>query len=174
MAWTTPKTWTVDEVVGASDMNTHLRDNLNALKTPPTFVTAFTSGTTLVLSSTASTFTAMSSGLTAGLTTYGGAVMVYLQAQIAADAATTRRLCIDWDVDGTLLRADYAYGIGRVNITNTTAVSGSLMSFGPILITGLASGAHTFTPHWQISDGTAFAYANTNTTPIYMWAREVS
>lgn len=31
MAWTNPKTWTVGELVTAANMNTHLRDNLNAL-----------------------------------------------------------------------------------------------------------------------------------------------
>lgn len=29
MAWTTPQTWTAGQVVGASDLNTHLRDNIN-------------------------------------------------------------------------------------------------------------------------------------------------
>lgn len=32
MAWTTPKTWTVGEVLTAAGLNTHLRDNLNALR----------------------------------------------------------------------------------------------------------------------------------------------
>ena len=32
MAWTTPKTWTAS-VVTVSDLNTHIRDNLNVLKT---------------------------------------------------------------------------------------------------------------------------------------------
>ena len=31
MGWTTPKTWSVGEVVTAANMNLHLRDNLNAL-----------------------------------------------------------------------------------------------------------------------------------------------
>ena len=35
MAWTAPKTWADDELVTANVMNTHIRDNLNALKTPP-------------------------------------------------------------------------------------------------------------------------------------------
>jgi len=30
MAWTTPRTWSTGEVVTASIMNTHIRDNLNA------------------------------------------------------------------------------------------------------------------------------------------------
>jgi hypothetical protein len=174
MAWTTPRTWVASELVGATLMTTHVRDNLNALKDPPTFETAYTSGSTLILSSTASVLTALSTGLTGAITTNGGAVMAYFQAQIAADAATTRRMGFDWSVDGTETRAAYAYGQGRYNITNTTAVSGTMMSFGPTLITGLTAGTHTFTPLWSISQGTAFAYANTNTTPIYMWVREVS
>ena len=31
MTWITPKTWAVDELVTASMLNTHLRDNLNYL-----------------------------------------------------------------------------------------------------------------------------------------------
>lgn len=31
MAWTTPRTWVVGEIVTAAQMNTHLRDNLNTL-----------------------------------------------------------------------------------------------------------------------------------------------
>lgn len=33
MAWTTPRTWVAGELVTATQMNTHLRDNLNVLKT---------------------------------------------------------------------------------------------------------------------------------------------
>ena len=32
MAWTQPRTWVSGETVGAATMNTHVRDNLNALK----------------------------------------------------------------------------------------------------------------------------------------------
>lgn len=35
MAWTTPRTWVTSEVVSASLLNTHVRDNLNALYSPP-------------------------------------------------------------------------------------------------------------------------------------------
>ena len=33
MAWTTPKTWAANDVLTAADMNTHVRDNLDALQT---------------------------------------------------------------------------------------------------------------------------------------------
>jgi hypothetical protein len=32
MAWTTPRTWVAAETVTASIMNTHIRDNLNAIQ----------------------------------------------------------------------------------------------------------------------------------------------
>lgn len=37
MAWTSPKTWSVAEVVTAANMNLHIRDNLSYLKSAPTF-----------------------------------------------------------------------------------------------------------------------------------------
>lgn len=33
MVWTTPRTWTTGEIVTAANLNTHVRDNLNALFT---------------------------------------------------------------------------------------------------------------------------------------------
>jgi hypothetical protein len=35
MAWTTPKTWSTNEVVTAANMNTHVRDNMSFLGSPP-------------------------------------------------------------------------------------------------------------------------------------------
>jgi hypothetical protein len=35
MPWTTPKTWSVNEVVTAANMNTHLRDNMSFVGAPP-------------------------------------------------------------------------------------------------------------------------------------------
>ena len=35
MAWNTPKTWGVGDILTASDMNTYVRDNTDYLNTPP-------------------------------------------------------------------------------------------------------------------------------------------
>jgi len=35
MGWTTPKTWATNEVVTAANMNTHVRDNVSFLGSPP-------------------------------------------------------------------------------------------------------------------------------------------
>src|SRR3954469_7578806 len=37
MAWTAPATWSVSEIVTASKMNLHVRDNFSYLKSSPTF-----------------------------------------------------------------------------------------------------------------------------------------
>ncbi len=172
MAYTVPKTWAVDEVLGATDMNTYVRDNIAALKDPPSFLTACASGA-LVLSTTATTFTAISSALSASLGTYGGDIMVFIQLQLAGDT-DTRRISLDWLVNGTALYGAYAFGAGRARAGATPAVTGNMTVFGPLLVTGLASGTHVFQPVWKTDAGTAFTWATTGAAPIIMWVREVS
>jgi hypothetical protein len=55
MPWTTPKTWSTNEVVTAANMNTHLRDNMAFVGSPPS-CSVFNSGAQSV---TSSTFVAM-------------------------------------------------------------------------------------------------------------------
>ena len=172
MAYTIPKTWAVDELLGATDMNTYVRDNVAALKNPPSFLTAFASGA-LVLSTTATTFTAISSALSASLGTYGGDIMVFIQLQLAGDTST-RRISLDWLVNGTALYGAYAFGAGGARPEVAAATTGNTTVFGPLLVTGLASGTHVFQPVWKTDAGTAFTWATTDATPIIMWAREVS
>lgn len=172
MAYTVPKTWAVDELLVATDMNTYVRDNVAALKNPPSFLTAFASGA-LVLSTTATTFTAISSALSASLGTYGGDIMVFIQLQLAGDT-DTRRISLDWLVNGTALYGAYAFGAGRARPGTTTAAKGNTTVFGPLLVTGLASGTHVFQPVWKTDAGTAFTWATTGAAPIIMWVREVS
>ncbi len=172
MTYTIPKTWVVDEVLGATDMNTYVRDNIAALKDPPSFLTAFASGA-LVLSTTATTFTAISSALSASLGTYGGDIMVFIQLQLAGDT-DTRRISLDWLVNGTALYGAYAFGAGRARPGTTTFTTGNTTVFGPLLVTGLASGTHVFQPVWKTDAGTAFTWATTGAAPIIMWVREVS
>lgn len=172
MAYTIPKTWTVDELLAATDMNTYVRDNVAALKNPPSFLTAFASGA-LVLSTTATTFTAISSALSASLGTYGGDIMVFIQLQLAGDI-DARRISLDWLVNGTALYGAYAFGAGRARPGTTTSTTGNTTVFGPLLVTGLASGTHVFQPVWRTDAGTAFTWATTGAAPIIMWVREVS
>lgn len=44
MAWTTPKTWAVNDVLTAADMNTYVRDNMNVVGVPPLARATMTAG----------------------------------------------------------------------------------------------------------------------------------
>lgn len=46
MAWTSPRTWVAGEVVTAANMNTHVRDNMNALGLKTAWVPVLTATTT--------------------------------------------------------------------------------------------------------------------------------
>jgi hypothetical protein len=48
MAWTTPRTWVTDETLTAANLNTHVRDNLNALYgTDSTYTPTLTQSATI-------------------------------------------------------------------------------------------------------------------------------
>lgn len=46
MAWTSPRTWLAGEVLTAALLNTHLRDNLNAIGTWASYTVSWTASTT--------------------------------------------------------------------------------------------------------------------------------
>ena len=97
MAWTTPKTWTVDEVVGASDMNTHLRDNLVALKDPPS---AIYDGGTLTHTTTSSTFADVDAvNLKLSVTITGDTVLIGFVGECSS-VSSASVLGLDITVDG--------------------------------------------------------------------------
>ena len=76
LAWTTPKTWADDELVTANVMNTHVRDNLNALKAPPT--ARYELNRTSDYTTTSTSFVDVDgTKLALTITTSGGDVMVH-------------------------------------------------------------------------------------------------
>jgi hypothetical protein len=46
MAWTSPKTWAVNDILTAGDLNTYVRDNENAVGTLTAYVPTWTAATT--------------------------------------------------------------------------------------------------------------------------------
>lgn len=166
MAWTTPKTWATDELVTASNLNTHLRDNLNALKSPPS--AAYTLNEAADFTTTSTSFVDVSaSKLALTITTAGGDVLVHFDGRLGA----TARVYLDVAVDGTRLAGDD--GI-TANGDSGTAESISFTR----LITGLSAGAHTFKLQWKVNTGTGTLYAGAGTSALDLhpqfWVREVS
>lgn len=152
--WTTPTSFVNGVVIGATDLNQQVRDNMSHLKSPPfvNMVTACTGGTVPV--TTATTAVPITGGLSAQLTTYGAPVQVYLDAPVNEfNTVAVHNL----EIDGT------AY---------TNLVSGIKLP-AHIWVTGLESGQHTFVPTWQITGGIgASAVIAASAKPLIFWVRE--
>lgn len=175
MAWTTPQTWVDDELVTASDLNTHLRDNLNALKAPPT---AYAVRDNLGdYSTTATDFELIdNTNLKLTLTTHGGDVFVWLLGTFY-HATSGGRVYLDIQVDGSgRLMSTYAGGLA----SDTLESSERLITLPPILVSGLSAGEHTFSPMWRTNSGTLFLRSDSGASQAYrqvavhFYAREIS
>lgn len=157
MTWTTPKTWSANEIVGAADMNTHVRDNMNALKDPPFYHSAITAAWT---GTAAGTWTGVSS-LSAVVGTNGGDVMVGFRA-LAVQGRAFANLLIDGSAYTSAER-----GLAQAWHANMPT-TGAIVEY-TVWVTGLPSGTHTFQPLFSgvgILDG--------EKSPTIFWAREVS
>lgn len=166
MAWTQPKTWT-SEPLTSGDLNTHLRDNMEALKDPPG--DSYVADESTNYSTTSTSFVDVdSTNLSFTITTNGGDVLFHghWTASLTAGFAF-----YDIEVDGVRVGGDD--GIVR----HSTGSGSETLSFTR-LITGLSAGSHTFKMQWRTTSGTITMYAGAGTSnndvhPQF-WVREVS
>ncbi len=157
MPWTTAKTWAVNELLTAVALNTHLRDNLNALKDPPTALA-------LVGSTYASTSTSFvnidSTGLAVTITTSGGDVLIgFSGAWVMGAAGNIGYLTVA--MDGVNIGG--ASGIALVSSSSAVPLGVAFLK------TSVPPGAHTFRLQWRVTGSTVTLYALGE-----FWAREVS
>ncbi|MGB1287333.1 MAG: hypothetical protein ACPG7F_12415 [Aggregatilineales bacterium] len=170
MTWTTPRTWLTGEILTASDMNTHLRDNLDALKDPPT--DHYMLDEISNYSTTSTTFVDIdNTNLSLTIETTGGDVLVGF---VGGFTSTVNGIVfLELDLDGVVVGGDDGITAG---ICETTA-PGTTMSF-VWLLTGLSAGSHTVALQWRVTGGTARLYAGAGTTSAdihpQFWIREVS
>jgi hypothetical protein len=167
-AWTTPATWAVDQLVTASDLNTHLRDNLNALKTPPSAHYECNEGSDYALTST-SFANVDGTHLSLTITTTGGDVFVGFHGNVVNDGSD-HLLMLDVTVDGT----PHAGDDGLVDLSSTPGRPVCFMR----LIAGLSAGSHTFNLTYKVSAATVtlLAGAGTSAGDLHpqFWVREMS
>jgi hypothetical protein len=78
MAWTTPRTWVVGEVVTAAQLNTHLRDNINNVSR-----IFYTNTSSVFIQNTTATTEIFGYTLPAGLLGLSGAIRVQCLSRIA-------------------------------------------------------------------------------------------
>lgn len=167
--WTTPKTWAVDELVTASALNTHLRDNLNALKTPPSAHYECNEASDYTTSGT-SFADVDATNLALTITTNGGDVLVHFHGLVSN---TVGRVFLDvYESDGAA-RIAGDDGMIRSGLNGEAET----LTFTR-LITGLSAGEHTFKLQWKVNTGTGTLYAGAGSTNAdvhpQFWAREMS
>lgn len=114
MAWTTPRTWVASELVTATLLNTHLRDNLNALKNPSVTRKTETAGTF----TTSSTSFVTVPGGEIELVTTGGHLLVFVSGTLTGDTSLTGYISLL--LDGARL-ADETNGLQRVDVPGSAA-----------------------------------------------------
>lgn len=169
MTWTTPKTWVTGEVLTASDLNTQVRDNLDALKSPPTAQVLLDESADFTTTSTA--FVDVdASRLALTITTGGGDVLVSFQGTLYQTHNSYNYL--DVGVDGTRFGGDD--GLLNVRLLSSAYATAAFN----ILVTGLAAGSHTFSLQWRVSAGTLKLFAGAGSASMDLhpqfWVREVS
>lgn len=151
MAWTTPKTWVANEGLTATLFNTHIRDNLLALKSPPFSRTFLGLGSNLTTTST--TYVDISATyVTATITTTGGDVFVTFTGNFKH--STGGQIYLDLSVDGTLQAGAPGASEGIVAKTVTSAAPGEPLGF-TWWVVGLSAGSHLFKVAWKVNSGTA-------------------
>lgn len=173
MAYTTPKTWS-SELVTVTDMNTYIRDNMLALKDPPSDNYESDEGADYTTTSTGWAQVDADWALT--ITTTGGDVM--LGFVCSADNNTAgEQLYFNVYVSSLATRVVGDDGICTFEMPTSTTSRPQVVSF-MFLLTGLSAGSHTFTLQWKVSGGTGKIYAGAGTSGYdvhpQFWAREVS
>lgn len=169
--WVAPRTWSAGELVTASIMNAHVRDNLNALKTPAGGYNTLNIGADITTTST-SFVDIDATNLILTFTTGGGDVLIGFVGTFSTSANANVYLDIHESVAGARYFGDD--GLVAAFQTNT-ANSNYHVSF-VVRLTGLSAASHAFKLQWKVSAGTTTLYAGAGTANRdlhpHMWAKE--
>lgn len=172
MAYTTPRTWSTGELVTATMMNAHVRDNFEAVKDPPTAIYNVNEGADYTTTSTS--FAAIdSTDLSLSITTTGGDILCVFFGMFTFSGTST--VLFDFTLDGTLQGTNDGYTGMRPGGSNV----GQGFVCLPVLLRSVSAASHTVQIHWKLGGaGTATMYAGagTSTADVHpqMWIREVS
>jgi hypothetical protein len=163
----------LNELVTADLLNAHLRDNLNALKSPPTTTYELDQGSNYT--TTSGSFTDVDgagSELTLSVTISGTEVMVGFFGVVTADAGP-KNVHFNVAVDGTNVAADD----GIIGAQIQAASEKETVGFVRIL-KGLTPGARSFALRWKTNGATATLFAGAGSAQAdhhpQFWVREVS
>lgn len=160
MGYTTPTTWLADQVVGASDLNAQLRDNMAYVHAgkPASVIARNNAGAYSTSSGTFADVDSTNLAITLSLTT--GRVALFLTGSFYADAAA-RLLSLDCTIDGTRWMAAHTDGMAKETLdTNARIITLAMMK------PGLSVGSHTFKLQWKVGSGTAYLFSAAGDVPV--------
>lgn len=165
-AWTTPRNWIANELIDEDILNEQIRDNMIALKDPPS--DSYVLDEVAEYSGAAVWADIDAGNLSFTLVTGGGDVMVSFAGTFYTTAGTLA-IYLDVDVDGGRIAGDD--GIIAESVT-TTARSITFTR----LIEGLAADTHVFTLQWNAPANARLAAGSGAAHDVHaqFWAREVS
>lgn len=156
MAYTTPRTWVAGELVTASLLNVHLRDNLDAIKAPPTDLYNVNEGADYTTSST-SFGSVDATDLSLTITTTGGDIWVWFFGNVNHSGGNL----VYFDITLDAVRQGGDDGLIGCDVATTTVPS-TPIAF-TFLIQSVAAGSHTIALQWKTSGATATLYAGAAT-----------
>lgn len=154
MAWSTPRTWSAAEVVTASLMNTHVRDNLNYLFAGvySTYMSDEGDYTT-----TSTTFTPVDSTGFAPSVTFTGTRGRASFVGVIAYSAASQGIVFDVEVDGVSISGGDGIAGARCISSGATDVHDNIAFDVPFTVT---AGARTVRLVWRVSGGTGTLKSN--------------
>ncbi|MBN1963309.1 MAG: hypothetical protein JW910_01600 [Anaerolineae bacterium] len=167
MTWTTPRTWAVDELVTAANMNTHLRDNLSYLFARPLDSVRDT-GTYATTSTSFVDVSASNLIVTLTITSGRALVLASFSSYVPNTAATG---AFDVIVDSTTRAGDSTWG-SQVIKQFAAAAPGFPTAF-VALFTGLSAGSHTFKLQYKTNNATYAVNLCGANYPIWFVVMEV-
>jgi hypothetical protein len=172
MAWTSPHTWSVSELVTSTKLNEQLRDNMLALKDPPTSLYNVNEGADYT--TTSDTFVDVdATDLSLTIVTGGGDVLVWFYGTVR-NANGGGGVGLNFSVDGT----DFAADDGLLVTASSSTLAENVAFI--VLVQGLSAGSHTFNLRYRRNGGAGtaeiFAGAGTSNLDVHsqFGVREVS
>src|SRR5260221_2313750 len=158
MGWTSPPSWVAGNVIGATDLNTYIRDNTNYLLARPKTVIKRDNNANYTTTST--TFVDIDgTNLAASITISGSVLLMGFVGMVNIGGTLANTPWFDFTIDGTRYASAGNDGLIRA----PTPASGTVQDT-PVCIlgiaTGLSAGAHTVKVQWKVaSTGTGTLYA---------------
>ena len=162
MAWTTPTTRSVSELITPVEWNIDLVDNLLYLYSRPAASYTGVAGGNYTVTSTS--YVALdATNLKLTLTTSSGRVLVGVIMNAAGGATLAA---------GFRVNIDSGSSYGYWGDSHQVFVTPNVISFAPLLLTGLSAASHTFQLEVKVNGNTMTIYRGT-AQPVRFWVMEV-